>query len=115
MTYGLPCVDLLFILVATLTALRGYRRGLLGLVFELGGGFIGLLAGVALGPRIADATTDSAGLTGVMISLLTVFVLLTVCQTVGYIVGQRFASLAHKVRLGKLADGAWRACSRVWG
>jgi hypothetical protein len=51
----------------------------------------------------------------VMISLLTVFVLLTVCQTVGYIVGQRFASLAHKVRLGKLADGAWRACSRVWG
>jgi hypothetical protein len=53
-----------------------------------------LLAGVALGPRIADATTDSAGLTGVMISLLTVFVLLTVCQTVGYIVGQRFASLA---------------------
>lgn len=98
-------VDLLFILVAGLTAYRGYRRGLLGLVFELGGGFIGLLAGVALGPRIADAVTDRAGLAGVMISLLTVFVLLTVGQTLGYIVGQRFANLAHKVKLGKLNQG----------
>lgn len=98
-------VDLLFILIATLTAYRGYRRGLLGLVFELGGGFIGLLAGVALGPRIADAVTDSAGLTGVMISLLTVFVLLTVGQTIGYIIGHRFASLAHKVKLGPLNQG----------
>jgi S1-C subfamily serine protease len=95
-------VDLLFIFVAALTAYRGYRRGLLGLVFELGGGFVGLLAGVALGPRIADVVTDRAGLTGVMISLLTVFVLLSLGQTIGYVVGQRFASLAHKVKLGKL-------------
>ncbi|MGH2751439.1 MAG: MarP family serine protease [Actinomycetota bacterium] len=95
-------VDLLFILIASLTAYRGYRRGLLGLVFELGGGFVGLLAGVALGPRIADAVTESAGLTGVMISVLTVFVLLTVGQTIGYIIGQHFASFAHKVKLGPL-------------
>lgn len=98
-------VDLAFLVLATLTAVRGYRRGLLGLVFELGGGFSGLIAGVALGPRIADAVTDSAGLTGVMISLLTVFVLLTVGQTLGYIVGQRFAGAAHKVKLGKLNQG----------
>jgi len=95
-------VDLLFIFVAALTSYRGYRRGLLGLVFELGGGFVGLLAGVALGPRIADVVTDRAGLTGVMISLLTVFVLLTLGQTIGYVVGQRFGSLAHKAKLGKL-------------
>ena len=98
-------VDLLFVLVAALTAYRGYRRGLLGLVFELGGGFVGLLAGVALGPRLADAVTDRAGLAGVMISLLTVFVLLSLGQTIGYVVGQRFASLAHKVKLGKLNQG----------
>lgn len=98
-------VDLLFLVLATLTAVRGYRRGLLGLVFELGGGFLGLIAGVALGPRIADAVTDSAGLTGVMISLLTVFVLLTVGQTLGYIVGQRFGGAAHKAKLGKLNQG----------
>jgi len=98
-------VDLLFVVVAALTAFRGYRRGLLGLVFELGGGFVGLLGGVALGPRIADAVTDRAGLAGVMISLLTVFVLLTLGQTIGYIVGQRFANLAHKAKLGKLNQG----------
>jgi S1-C subfamily serine protease len=95
-------VDLLFIVIAGLTAYRGYRRGLLGLVFELGGGFLGLLVGVALGPRIAGLVTDRAGLPGVMISLLTVFVLLTVGQTIGYLVGQRFATLAHMVKLGKL-------------
>ena len=95
-------VDLLFFVVVALTAFRGYRRGLLGLIFELGGGFIGLLAGVALGPRLADALTDRSGLSGVLISLLTVFVLLTVGQTVGYIVGQRFATFAHKVKLGTL-------------
>ncbi|MGH2828369.1 MAG: MarP family serine protease [Actinomycetota bacterium] len=95
-------VDLLFFVVAALTAFRGYRRGLLGLIFELGGGFIGLLAGVALGPRLANSFTDQSGLGGVLISLLTVFVLLTVGQTVGYIVGQRFATFAHKVKLGTL-------------
>jgi S1-C subfamily serine protease len=61
-----------------------------------------LLAGVALGPRLADTLTDRSGLSGVMISVLTVFVLLTVGQTVGYIVGQRFATFAHKVKLGTL-------------
>jgi S1-C subfamily serine protease len=95
-------VDLLFLVVAALTAFRGYRRGLLGLIFELGGGFIGLLAGVALGPRLANSLTDQSGLGGVLISLLTVFVLLTVGQTVGYIVGQHFATFAHKVKLGTL-------------
>lgn len=95
-------VDLLFLVVAALTAFRGYRRGLLGLIFELGGGFIGLLAGVALGPRLANSLTDQSGLGGVLISLLTVFVLLTVGQTIGYIIGQHFATFAHKVKLGTL-------------
>lgn len=95
-------VDLLFLVVAALTAFRGYRRGLLGLIFELGGGFIGLLAGVALGPRLANSLTDQSGLGGMLISLLTVFVLLTVGQTIGYIIGQHFATFAHKVKLGTL-------------
>jgi uncharacterized membrane protein required for colicin V production len=93
-------VDLLVIAVAILAALRGWRRGVLGLVFELGGGFTGLLVGFALGPRIADVFTRRAGLTGLLISLFVVFACLSIGQTLGYVVGHRFGAYAHSLRLG---------------
>ncbi|MGH2735934.1 MAG: MarP family serine protease [Actinomycetota bacterium] len=93
-------VDLLVIAVAVLAAFRGWRRGLLGLVFELGGGFIGLLVGFALGPRVADVFTRESGLTGLLISLFVVFACLSIGQTLGYIVGHRFGAYAHNLKLG---------------
>ncbi len=46
-------VDLAVLVLAALSAVRGWRLGLLGQFFELGGGFLGLLAGVSFGPDIA--------------------------------------------------------------
>ena len=93
-------LDVLVIVVAGALAYRGWHKGLLGQVFELGGGFLGLIVGIALGPRIAAAFTDRPGLQGVLISLLVVFVMLSIGQTAGYIVGHRGAMLARRARLG---------------
>jgi S1-C subfamily serine protease len=93
-------VDVLVLLLAAGAAYRGWRRGLAGQVFEFGGGFLGLIVGIALGPRIAAAFTDRAGLQGALISLLVVFVMLSIGQTAGYVVGHRFGSLATRARLG---------------
>lgn len=95
-------VDLLFAAVAALAALRGWTRGLLGLAFELGGGFVGLLAGIALGPRIADLVTERAGLLGALVSLLVVFALLSSGQTLGYVIGHHTGAYARTLRLGGL-------------
>lgn len=93
-------VDLLVVLLAAGAAYRGWRRGLVGQVFEFGGGFLGLIVGIALGPRIAATFTDRPGLQGALVSLLVVFVMLSIGQTAGFIVGHRFGSLAAKARLG---------------
>lgn len=97
--------DVIVLILAASLAYRGWRRGLLGQVFELGGGFIGLVAGVALGPRIADAFTDQAGIGSVMLSLLIVFLCLSLGQALGYVVGHRSGSLAKRARLGGLDAG----------
>ncbi len=93
-------VDIVVVVAGALAAYRGWHRGLLGQLFELGGGLLGLILGVALGPRIAGGLTDRAGLTGALISLLVVFVLLSIGQAAGFIVGHRFGSLARRARLG---------------
>lgn len=98
-------VDVVVILVAVLAALRGWRRGLLGQVFELGGGFLGLVAGVVLGPRIAAQFTDQPGLRAALISLLVVFICLSIGQTVGFVVGHRFGSATHAAGLRSLDAG----------
>lgn len=98
-------VDLLFLILVVLALVRGWRRGFFGLVFELGGGLVGLLAGVALGPRIASVFTDSGGIEGALISLLTVFVCLTVGQTLGYIAGRKSGAYAKSVKLGGINSG----------
>ncbi len=98
-------VDILFVILALLAVIRGWRRGFLGLIFELGGGFVGLVGGVALGPRIASLMTNSGGIEGALISLLTVFVCLTTGQTLGYIAGRKTGAYAKSVRLGGVNSG----------
>jgi S1-C subfamily serine protease len=93
-------VDLLVIVLAAAAAYRGWRRGLVGQVFEFGGGFLGLIIGIALGPRIAAAFTDQPGLQGALISLVVVFAMLSIGQTAGFIIGHRFGAIAAKARLG---------------
>jgi S1-C subfamily serine protease len=93
-------VDVILVLLAVAAAIRGKNRGLLAQVFELGGGFLGLLAGVALGPRIADLFIQEPGIEAAMISLFVVFAMLSIGQTIGFFVGHRFGTAAHDVRLG---------------
>ena len=98
-------VDLGFIIVALLAGFRGWRRGILAQVFELGGGFIGLLIGIYAGPRIANAFTDDPGVEAALISLVAVFVILSIGQTVGYLIGHRFGLLASSTKLGGANQG----------
>lgn len=97
--------DVAVVLVAVLAAFRGWRLGFLGQAFELGGGFIGLLIGLAVAPAIAGATTEGAGVEGVAISLVVIFVALSIGQTAGYLVGHRFGSIARRARLGAWDSG----------
>jgi S1-C subfamily serine protease len=95
----LNVVDLIVILFAVFAALRGWRLGLLGQIFELGGGFGGLLAGLYLGPHVASWFVNSGALLRSAISLLVVFIALSLGQTLGYLVGRRFGSIARRARL----------------
>lgn len=94
-------VDIGVLVVAVIAGYRGWRRGLLIQIFELGGGFLGLVVGITLGPRIAQSFTEEAGVKGALISLLVVFIALTIGQTLGYIAGHRFGGKAEDLRLGK--------------
>ncbi|MEA2432915.1 MAG: hypothetical protein QOG54_372 [Actinomycetota bacterium] len=98
-------VDLIVVVLAGLSAFRGWRLGFLGQIFELGGGFLGLVLGVAVGPRIASAFTDEAGLTGALVSLIVVFVLMSLGQTLGHLLGHRGAMMAARARLDGLNKG----------
>ncbi|MGH2806649.1 MAG: MarP family serine protease [Actinomycetota bacterium] len=89
-------VDLVVIVAAAFAALRGYRRGFLGQLFEFGGGLVGLLLGLWLGPKVASMFTNKAGLEGALISLAVVFVGLSLGQTLGYFVGYRTGIVARR-------------------
>ena len=97
-------VDLVIIVLCAAAAWRGYRRGMVGQLFEFGGGFIGLIAGLALGPRIASSFVEQPGPRAIA-SLVVVFVLLSLGQTLGFLLGHRFGKMAEKARLGKLNQG----------
>lgn len=105
--------DVVVIVLAGMAAFRGWRRGLLSQVFELGGGLLGLVVGVALGPRIAGAITDKAGVGAALISLAVVFVGLTLGQALGFVAGHRFGTLAHRARLGEVDAALGSACGVV--
>ena len=98
-------VDVLVLAVALIAAFRGWRLGLLGQVFEFGGGLLGLVAGVWIGPRVASLFTDSGGLEGALISLLIVFITLSAGQTLGYLAGHRSGQAVEKARLGGVNAG----------
>ncbi|MDQ3941414.1 MAG: MarP family serine protease [Actinomycetota bacterium] len=93
-------VDYIIIGAVALAAVRGWRRGFVGQVFEFGGGLVGLLFGLWLGPELASLVTDEPGLEGVVISLVTVFVALSIGQTIGFTIGYRFFMAARRARLG---------------
>lgn len=93
-------VDLGVIVLAGMAAFRGWHRGFIGQLFEFGGGFLGLIAGVALGPRIASVITDKAGPAGMLVSIAAVFIMLSIGQAVGFIAGHRFGQIAKRARLG---------------
>jgi uncharacterized membrane protein required for colicin V production len=95
-------VDAIIVLLCLAAAWRGYRRGMVGQLFEFGGGFIGLIAGMTFGPRIARAFIDQDGPQQAITSLIVVFVFLSLGQTIGFLLGHRFGALAEKARLGKL-------------
>jgi S1-C subfamily serine protease len=98
----LNLADLIVILLAALAAYRGFRHGLVAQFFELGGGFLGLLLGVTVAGRVANAFTEKPGVQGLLASLLTVFVLLSLGQTAGHLIGHRFARAATNAQLGGL-------------
>jgi uncharacterized membrane protein required for colicin V production len=99
-------VDGLVMLVALFAAVRGYRQGLVGQVFEFGGGFVGLIAGIALGPAVAGGFTRRPGLAGALISLVVVFVAMAIGQTLGFVVGHRVGHSVHRANLGQVNSGA---------
>ena len=106
-------VDAAVILLSALAAWRGWHRGFIGQLFEFGGGFLGLIAGVALGPRIASLFTDQAGPEAALISIAAVFVMLSIGQAIGFIAGHRFAQLAQRARLGMFDAGMGAVLSVV--
>jgi uncharacterized membrane protein required for colicin V production len=104
-------LDIVVCLLAVAAAIRGFGRGLLGQAFEFGGGLIGLVAGLALGPRVASALTDSGGLQGALIALAVVLLALSVGQILGFVLGHRFGSLARRARLGGIDSALGSAFS----
>lgn len=93
-------VDAIVIALAGFSGFRGWRSGFIRQAFEYGGGFIGLLAGVAVGPRVASAFTDEAGVQGALIALVVVFIGLSVGQALGFVVGHRLGQSAERKKLG---------------
>lgn len=105
-------VDLAVLFFSGLAGFRGWHRGFIGQLFEFGGGFLGLVAGVLIGPRIADIFTDKAGPSAALIAIAVVFVMLSIGQAVGYLTGHRFGLLARGARLGAF-DSAFGAALSV--
>ena len=92
-------VDAIFIALVAFAAFRGWRSGFLRQAFEYGGGFVGLLIGVAVGPRVASMFTDDAGVKGALIALVVVFIGLSLGQALGFVVGHRFGEVAERNKL----------------
>jgi S1-C subfamily serine protease len=99
-------VDIVIVGLALLAAFRGFRQGLVGQVFEFGGGFLGLVAGIALGPAIAGGFTKRPGLQGALISLVVVFVAMAIGQTLGFVLGHRIGHRVQRANLGGLNSTA---------
>jgi len=71
-------------------------------VFELGGGFLGLVAGMAFAPRIVSRFTEEAGLKTALLTVVGVVIAVAVGQAIGQAIGRRFGLAARRLRLGGL-------------
>ena len=88
--------------IGLLAAFRGSRRGLLAQVFELGGGFLGLVLGIAFAPRIVSQFTREAGPKTALLTVVAVIIAVAVGQAIGQAIGRRFGLAARRLRLGGL-------------
>lgn len=98
-------VDLIVFVLIVFAALRGWRRGLIAQIFELGGGFLGLIVGVTFGGDIARAIVNDEGIGLALLSLFFVFLFLSAGQTIGFLIGHRFGGVARKFRIAALDSG----------
>ncbi len=94
--------DVVIVAIGLLAAFRGSRRGLLAQVFELGGGFLGLVLGIAFAPRIVSQFTRDAGLSTALLTVVLVIIAVAVGQAIGQAIGRRFGLAARRLRLGGL-------------
>lgn len=92
-------VDAIFIALVGFSAYRGWRSGFVRQAFEYGGGFVGLLIGVAVGPRVASMFTNEAGAEGALIALIVVFIGLSLGQAIGFVIGHRVGQVADNAKL----------------
>jgi S1-C subfamily serine protease len=98
-------VDLIVLTLILLAMIRGWRRGFIAQVFELGGGFVGLLLGVRFAGPIATVFMNGEGVGRALLTLFFVFLFLSLGQTAGFLVGHRFGGLARQVRMGGVDSG----------
>lgn len=94
--------DVVIVAIGLVAAFRGSRRGLLAQVFELGGGFLGLVLGMAFAPRIVSQFTQEAGLKTSLLTVVGVVIAVALGQAIGQAVGRRFGLAARRLRLGGL-------------
>lgn len=98
-------VDLIVLTLLLLAMIRGWRRGLIAQVFELGGGFVGLLLGIRFAGPIAAVFMHEEGVGRALLTLFFVFLFLSLGQTAGFLVGHHFGSYARRVRMGGVDSG----------
>ncbi len=106
-------VDVAIALLCLVAAARGWRKGLLGQVFEFGGGIAGLFAGVAIASNVASNMTNRPRLQVALVALAIVFVALSIGQTIGFLVGHRFGALARRIQLARIDQGMGAVLSVV--
>lgn len=92
--------DVIVILLAGLLAWRGWHRGMVRQAFEFGGAILGISVGSVIGPQVVSEYTDQAGVEAALLSLLVVFIALTIGQILGYFIGAKAWAQVHKARLG---------------
>ena len=93
-------VDAIVVALAAFAAYRGWRSGFIRQAFEYGGGFLGLLLGVAVGPQVASLFVKEAGVEAALIALVVVFIGLSIGQALGFVIGHRAGEHAERAKLG---------------
>ena len=104
-------VDGVLILAALLFAISGYRQGFVIAGLSIGGFFSGVLIGLQVGPLIANQF--ASGLTRVVVSLVTIFALAILGQTLAGWFGTRLRRVITSRPLQRLDDAGGAAVSVV--